>query len=267
MKGGRRDRFFFCLLEFFPEEKRWFLSKLIGLKDDSMILDWIQNFSFSELIVDFPLNLPACHSCSLECPGLESCSEPSVVEIKKKIEGLLKESTHSSLSRSFKRRLKKGFLPYWNRSLDFWIWSQYYDQLLQMFNFSFDSFGQTSLMIQSRFHYLRRHFPDHIHLWESSIPIILLELLKVKIICEKDIQNLSHLDKIFESRFKVIKKIENSQNIFIYNSDLEILCQNSRAFDSFLLAVAGQNHLLGKSQELPLWSRQKDTCFIAPHFI
>ena len=52
----------------------------------------------------------------------------------------------------------------------------------------------------------------------------------------------------------MIKKIETNLNIFIYNHDLDILVKNPRAFDSFLLALAGQNVLQKKNLKLPDWT-------------
>ena len=34
MKGGRKDNFFFCLLEHFDDGDRWFLRSLLQVKDE-----------------------------------------------------------------------------------------------------------------------------------------------------------------------------------------------------------------------------------------
>jgi RNase H-fold protein (predicted Holliday junction resolvase) len=178
MKGGRNDNFYFCLIEYYPDSKRWFLKSLLSVKDeealdnDDAIHAWINNFNVKQLVVDFPLSKPASEALN---------SEDHIKRVKEKIKNLLnedqklintnpkkyeqernkadeivynrdiflKETSHHLLSRSFKRRLKKGFLPYWNRALDFWVWKYYYDQILEMFNTSFDSFGNVSLMVLS----------------------------------------------------------------------------------------------------------------------
>lgn len=304
MKGGRRDQFYFCLLEYFEEEERWFLKSLLQVKDeeglsgDEAIRSWIQKFNVKDMVVDFPLSQAACATCLLDCPGANECPEPSVVEVRRQMSTILDQdnyfnkinpkkyeqdrnlddlfdytknkddepATNYMLSRSFKRRLKKGFVPYWNRALDFWVWCHYYNQLLEIFNLSFDSFGSTSLMVQSRFSYLRRHFPSELNLFEASGHIVMIELLRSGTILKKDLSNLSDIDLGIMARLDIIKKIERTLNIFIYDHDLEILVKNTRAFDSFLLAIAGQNLLLGKSCELPEWTRPQEVNFIAPIF-
>lgn len=296
MKGGRNDNFYFCLLEYYPDSKRWFLKSLLPVKDeevnhnDDAIHAWINNYDVKQLVVDFPLSKPA-----IECA---SEAEKKIDVVQEKIKNLLdedqklinenpkkyeqernkadeivynrdifsKETAHHLLSRSFKRRLKKGFLPYWNRTLDFWVWKYYYDQILEMFNTSFDSFGNVSLMVLFRFNYIKRHFPKELELFEANAHIIIVELLRSKIILKKDVELLSDIELGYETRLETIKKIESKLDIFIYNHDLEILVKNPRAFDSFLLALAGQNVLLKKNRELPDWTMPEETKFIIPDF-
>lgn len=295
MKGGRNDNFYFCLIEYYPDSKRWFLKSLLSVKDeealdnDDAIHAWINTFNVKQLVVDFPLSKPASES---------SQPEESIKTVREKIKDLLgedqklintnpkkyeqernkadeivynrdiflKETAHHLLSRSFKRRLKKGFLPYWNRTLDFWVWKYYYDQILELFNTSFDSFGNVSLMVLYRFNYIKRHFPQEVELFEANEQIILVELLRSKIIMKKDVAMLTDIDLGIEVRLETIKKIENKLDIFIYNHDLEILVKNPRAFDSFILALAGQNVLQGKNRKLPDWTLPDETKFIIPNF-
>lgn len=304
MKGGRNDNFYFCLIEYFPDSKRWFLKSLLPVKEEEAadtneaIHSWITNFDIKQLVVDFPLSKPASESSDYDENGNLQCSDNSLEIVQEKIKHLLeedqrlvnenpkryeqernkadeivynrdifsKETAHHLLSRSFKRRLKKGFLPYWNRTLDFWVWKYYYDQILELFNTSFDSFGNVSLMILFRFNYIKRQFPKDLEFFEANEQIILVELLRAKIIMKKDISLLNDVDIGIEARLDTIKKIESKLDIFIYNHDLEILVKNPRAFDSFLLALAGQNILQKKNVVLPDWTKPEDTKFIIPNF-
>ena len=304
MKGGKKDNFFFCLLEYFPKKERWFLNSLLQVKEhqedeDDVIRKWVENFYLKKLVLDFPLTLPPCYDCKLSCPGLNHCPKKNVKTIRTRIDSLiesdkLKKAENPKryeqernkddefdfsrdvmkrptdkhiLSRPFKRRLKKGFLPYWNRPLDFWIWTKYYDQQLEVFNNSFDSFGKASLMILSRFNYLKRHFPKDLSLFESNIQLALLELLRAKIITRKEVQGLGDFKAGPDFRHKVIKNIEKKVNIFIYHPDLEILETSSRAFDSFILALAGQRIQLGQVERPPAWAFAEKSQFVIPLFL
>ncbi|MDC1175283.1 hypothetical protein OAT67_07795 [Bacteriovoracaceae bacterium] len=304
LKGGRRDQFFFSLLEYYPEDKRWFLKSLLQVKDseeaggDEAIREWIEDYELSEIVLDVPLTLPTCSLCHIDCPGERHCPHPEVVEVRRKIDSVLEEdarmnlenpknyefarneddtfdflrdithrpSTTHIISRSFKRRLKKGYLPYWNREVDFWVWCYYYDQLLELFNTSFDSYGNSSLMVQHRFSYLRRHFPDKLALFECNTQIILVELLRSGVIRKSDIQRMNDLVEGPEAKLDIIKKVEEKLNVFIYDHDLELLVKNPRAFESFLLALAGKNIIMGKNKDLPEWTKPNEVSFISPTF-
>lgn len=305
MKGGRKDNFFFCLLDHFEDGDRWFLKSVLQVQDDDDIEDgddairsWIEKFQVDNIVIDFPLSRPACHDCELDCPGVHKCPVSEVQHVQKEAKDILEKDqklqktnpkhyererniddlfdysrdifekwpVEHLLSRSFKRRLKKGFIPYWNRTLDFWIWCFYHDQLLNLFKSTFDSFGNTSLMILSRFSYMKRHFPKSLNMFEANVNLILIELIRSKILLKKNIVNMSDLDIGVEARLDIIKKIENKLNIFIYDHDIEILVKNPRAFDSFLLAIAGQRKLLDKIIETPKWTSPEKTKFILPYF-
>ena len=177
--GGKKENFFFCLLEFYQDDGRWFLTSLNQVKEeanlnqDEAIMSWVEGSSLKQLLVDFPLSKPPCETCDLVCPGIDSCHHPVVHDVKSLMKNILEEDSHRVkenpkryeqqrvdeqmvhhsksvldkdtsthiLSKSFKRKLKKGFIPYWNRPLDVWIWINYYDQILNTFNISYDSFG------------------------------------------------------------------------------------------------------------------------------
>lgn len=302
--GGRKENFFFCLLEFYPNENRWFLKTLRQLKDeaptprDEAIMSWIKDYNLTELIVDFPLSKPLCDGCELQCPGINNCAHPVVTNIRNEIEQLLEMDEelildnpkryeqiretenmvqHSKdlsvapvkktiLSKAFKRKLRKGYLPYWNRPIDFWIWKNYYDQVLELFNISYDSFGNVSMMLLNRFKYLARHFPHNLKLFESSTYITLIELLNAKIITKKMLRELQDMNTAALARIDIIRAIEKKLQIFIYDKDLEDIVKNPKAFDSFLLAVAGKSLVMKSNRSLGEQISGDPSHFIAPDF-
>jgi hypothetical protein len=303
--GGRRENFFFCLLEHYPDQKgRWFLKSLHQVKDeeiqdrDEVLNAWIAQYGLSSMVVDFPLSRPLCETCQLECPGLSVCPQPSVVAVKEEMERLLLEdkAMHEEnpkryeqernledeidysknilhkrpeehlLSRSFKRKLRKGFVPYWHRPIDFWIWKNYHDQLLDVFKMSYDSYGHVSVMLLARLNYLKRHFPPTLTLYESSIQIILLELYRAKFIGKFQMNQLFDLDLAAMARESLLRGIESALGIFIYDHDFDQLVKNPKAFDSFLLALAGKRLLQKSCLPIPDWGNRDGGRFIVPGF-
>lgn len=311
MRGGKRDQFFFCRLEYYEQKKRWFLRNLIQVDDEELdqndeesdgdvaIYKWIEEFEIEHLVVDFPLSPPTSMTLDLGWPNTATTPQGNSIQVvREKIKELLahdekllienpkqyerdrnkddevsygdgafkKQTMDHILSRSFKRKLKRGFIPYWNRTLDFWVWTEYYDQLLDMFNISYDSFGNTGLMVLFRFNYLRKKFPDTLKLFESNTHIILLELLRANVIAKRDLLNMRDLVEGPEAKLNVLKSIENKLGVFIYEHDLEIIIKNPRAFESFLLSVSGMNYLMSKNARLPDWTLPWQTNFLVPNF-
>jgi hypothetical protein len=302
--GGKKENFFFCLLEFYQNEDRWFLTSLNQVKEESKltqdeaIMTWVESSGLKQLIVDFPLTKPPCETCDLVCPGVKNCHHPVVKTIQSKIDELMsvdqdfivsnpkkyeqervedsmvhytksildKETDDHILSKSFKRKLKKGFVPYWNRPIDFWIWRNYYDQMLKMFNISYDSFGNVSIMLMHKFHYLLRHLPRELQIFESNVQIALLELMREKIISKKNLLELQDMNVSTLARVQVAKQIEKKLNIFIYQKDLEIISKNPKAFDSFILAIVGKNLIMEQTKKIPDFGVKDNSKFVIPKF-
>jgi hypothetical protein len=302
--GGKRENVFFSLLEYYPDQSRWFLKSVKQVRDedvgnsDMAITGWVDEFALKKIIVDFPLTAPTCDSCNLDCPGSDKCHHPNVTEVRALIKDLLDQDTqlyqnnpklyeyernHDDLinynrnilnektddhllSKSFKRKLKKGFLPYWNRPLDLWVWCNYYDQLLSFFKVSYDSYGSTSTMLMAKFNYLKKHLPTDLLLYEGDTRLCLLELLRSKIISKNMIALLFDIEQSILGRLEIIKSIEKKMNIFIYDHDLELLSKNPKAFESFLLSLIGERLISNKVYTLPKWSRPNEVRFIVPNF-
>ena len=299
--GGRKDNFFFCLLEYYQDQERWFLKSLLRVQDeeqsgDKVIGEWSRSFNLKNLVVDFPQSKPACETCKLVCPGIELCPLEQVTTVFGKIKELLEldkkkydedpkkyerdrnlsdlfqyhkelfvqKNFDNLLSKSFKRKLKKGFIPYWHRPIDFWIWCEYYDQLLELFNITYDSYGHTPLMVLSRFNYLRRHFPPKLEIYEAHYPIILIELLRSKVIQLNELKFLNDFELGLKGREIILIKLEKEFNLFVYQADRDLLIKNPKAFASFLLAVAGQRKLLNQVKKLPYWADDSQVQFIVP---
>lgn len=293
-------------LEKRPQEKdaRWFLKALVAIKEeietsaDEAIIKLVHEHQLSQLVVDFPLSWPACHDCQLTCPGEALCPvfevqaardymnqilekdrksqevRPKQYEydradslmVKHNKDVLAKKTEMHLLSKSFKRRLKKGLLPYWNRPLDAWLWCQYYDQLLDLFNITYDSFGQSALMGPVRLSYLRRHWPISINVYESNVYINFVELLKGGVVKQKDLSVLAHYIQGVEGRLDVIKEIEDKLGLFVYGQDLEQLISSSMAFEAFILAVGARQAVLGQTLKAPAWASTHAENFLIPLF-
>lgn len=304
--GGRRENFFLSLLEYYPEKQRWFLKSLHQVRDeeiqdrDAIIASWVEQYGLKELIVDFPLSQPPCEeACLTNCTGAHACPRREVVEVRSEMEKLLDEDAEYErknpkkyeqdrqaslevdysknltnknpdehmLSRSFKRKLRKGFTPYWHRPIDFWVWKNYYDQLLEVFKISYDSFGNVSVMLLARLKYLVRHLPRDLKMYESSIEICLIELYRARVITKSNLFQLFDLEQASSAREVIVQQIEKNMDIFIYENDFDTIIKNEQAFESFILSVVGQRMQMNCLREIPGWGTSDGSNFIVPSFL
>ena len=303
--GGRKENFFFSLLEYYPEKRRWFLKSLHQVKDeeirdrDEIIAAWVAQYGLKELVVDFPLSKPPCESsCLPGCTGASSCPRESVEAVRREMQKLLDEDAEAyqanpkkyeqdrvsalevdysknilkkntdehMLSRSFKRKLRKGFTPYWHRPIDFWVWKNYYDQLLEVFKISYESFGNVSVMLLARLNYLLRHLPKDLVMYESNIQICLIELYRARVVSKSLLLQLFDLDLASSARETIVRNIERHMDIFIYDHDIETIIKNPNAFDSFILSVVGQRMLMNGLRSIPSWGNTDGGNFVVPSF-
>lgn len=301
-QSGKDDDFYLCyiVIDSDQHQLRFFNKESIkGPLHDLAMVEICRKHKVNHLIVDFPLSHTLCHTCTLVCPGSDHCPKKEVVYIRREIEKLILhdaeeyqanpkkyeqqrnkddlvtyaisplEKRHQSplLSKAFKRRLKKGFLPYWNRPLDFWLWVHYYDAWLKVFKTTFDSFGHVSFMHQHQLFYWKKHLNAATVLWESSPSLLLLELHRAEIISKRSLLSLSDLNQAPLARLEIIRDIKRKFFISIQERDEDDLVRIPRAFQSFLLALAGQRLKDGLVFQLPQYTLPEETHFVVPHFL
>ena len=303
LSGGKTGGYFGVILELYQaDDSRWVVKSLFDSqkvapqKKEEEFINWILNSQCQRFVTDIPPSKSFCERCEVICPGEQGCSDPSVKKIKKIIEDLLgSDLLHSSvrpkdyerkreaiksydhkrdwrseitdmppLSPSFKRKLKNNFLPYWHRSIDLYIWINFHDNLLKVLNYSFDSFGHTSLMIIKRFEYLKNILGNSIGFYESNTNVVLLQLLKSKIISRGHLNGMRFLDETtIDDKKSLIRNLEKNLNLFAYESDILDLILGPKMINAFLLALSGCSKIQGMSEELPDWCEED---FIIPNF-
>jgi hypothetical protein len=300
--GGKKDNFYFSVLEYFKTQDRWFLAKLHQVKEEDhegnqSIINWIDDYKLKNLTVDFPHSNPHCEGCKLECPGADICIDEDVIKSRKIIQNTLevdteiykndpkayerfreiekqidctekfaKQPTNGVLLKTVKNKLKKGYSPYWNRPIDVWITLNYHSFLMKYFKVSFDSFSRSSMMLKYRFNYLKKHLPSDLNFYESNAYIILLEFYRFNVISKKDLVEYTIYNSKIQSKKNIIKSIEKKLNVFIYDKDLDSLIKNPKAFESFLLSIVSQRLYLNDYYKLPEWSLRDNENFLIPKF-
>jgi hypothetical protein len=286
---GPHSAAYLSILEVHGEHIRPFLKSVWAVKGDNALW-WKEQldveFHVQVMATDLPLNLPACSSCQLACPGEDRCPVQDVVMARETIQYILGEDHKYSqerpkdyefrrldlemkkqmdleeervgilnldapLQKSLKRKLKKGLSPYWHRPFDAWLWVRYQRSMMHFFKSGFDILGTHSLSSLMRFQYLQKQFPPQMQLVESSWMIVLLELWDQDVISTRMLENLKNWELEAETRLAIIRKCEENFSLFIYSHDLELMVKEFRAFASFLLALSALAFGQGKRHPLP----------------
>ena len=258
--SGKTSQFIACVLDYFSPGNRWVLDKIYFSSDSNNTVSdsfesWVKANKITDLVLNFPITGTVCDSCTLECPGEDNCAHPTISEMRKALSDTLEkdsnfeqknpkdyerernrqdEYVHAKsvfadasgklpLSKSLKKRLRRGFIPYWNRPVDLFVWLNYYNELIKVFNYSYDSFGHSSLMNIKRLHYLYKHLKG-VNVLESNIYINFLELLKADYLSPEDLYGMKYVDEFSVSlRRNIVSKIEKNLNLYINEDDSALL--------------------------------------------
>jgi len=249
-----------CFIEYFPKEKRFFLSSLKSSKDlkikdtDSFIIENLNTANLESIITSAPVAQNLIDKYEQE----EFCLNDKVLEINKIIEE--KKKIASSV---LKRKLNKGFHAYMARPLDIWIHFEYHELIMKYFKSSWDVFIKHYSTIPARIKYLWEDIPNE-KMKESHYIIGLIELKNAKILDSRHLYELAHSDTAQTARANILKQLEKHLALFIYKNDFDILVRKPKAFEAMILALSGQYDLLKKTKEMDNWA--EDSQFMIPSF-
>ncbi|MEZ4871517.1 MAG: hypothetical protein R2827_04560 [Bdellovibrionales bacterium] len=119
LAGGKTDKAALAVMEYYPKQKKVFLSHLIDrIKSDEKVsadakIHQYLSMDFQPIdrvAIDVPLTLPKCIRCRLKCPGFELCTEPEILWLWEQYN-----------SRNKKKKPKKLFTPYTERCSEVFI--------------------------------------------------------------------------------------------------------------------------------------------------
>lgn len=260
----------------------------------------------SQWIIDAPFTAPFCHQCPLPCPGLQDCARPEFQQLKGQLQDLLVQDGQSyqaapkryeqqrlasqqvsvlgpqlgsiygqptdalafQLSPALKRRLREDFLPYRHRGLDLWVWMNYQELWPRVFRSSFDPWGSMTSTHQGVLNYVQRFFkPLAWQWWESSGPLILLELYRAGVVTWEQLSQWQG-PLATGARAGMLKKLQQHASFPHLDQTLMNQCVASpKWFHSYLLFLAAQAKVSGAVYEIDACYLADGQQFVAPHFL
>lgn len=229
--GGKGAKTSLSLLEYFPSEKKLFLSDLfINIKSseqfsaDSELIDLIESHrrSLKMIGIDVPLSLPPCVQCRLRCPGHEDCD---VSEVQWMRHRFMKMGRGRD-----KKRPNRMFTPYTERCIEQYIQSEIGVDLA-----SDHALGANKGPLALRGRYLKKRLPKAL-LKEVNTRVSFFRLAKSLGLRKSLQKNYRQLVKGDEARLQFLESLSEKDLCFFYHRDFQAMLKDLNAFESFLSA-------------------------------
>lgn len=230
LSGGKADKTGFALVEYFPDQKKVFLSSLVdqiqnedGISADLQIHKMIESLgkSVESIAVDTPLTWPKCLRCRLKCPGFEKCSEPEI-----------KWMTKFYNRKNSDKRPFKVMTPYTERCSELY-WEETLEEKMPLQS----AMGSNRAPLTSRIHFIKRRLKSN---FIEVVPKISFWRLGLSLgVAKSKLRLHRHWDGGEESRQLFIEALLKQNLSFIYEQDRKILIEDQYAFDAFLAALTG----------------------------
>ncbi|MFZ3229775.1 MAG: DUF429 domain-containing protein [Pseudobdellovibrio sp.] len=232
LAGGKSDKACVALIEYYPKNKKIFLSRLYEkikseekISADLKIHELIeQNKDTLEYVAfDVPWNLPACITCKKKCPGYENCNEPHIKWMWSHYDEKMK-----------KKKPKKFFTPYTQRSIEMYFATE----LEESFSIH-HAMGSNSAPLLARANFIKKRLSENIKCIEVNPKLTLWRIGRTLDVMKS---HLRHHRAAFggdDSRRLFLHAMNERNLTFIYHQDMKQMVDNSHAFDAFICALTG----------------------------
>lgn len=242
LAGGKSDKTCLAHLEYYPGQKKIFLSRLVdGIKTegdisaDLILHDEIINRAknIELLAYNVPLTLPKCVSCRLKCPGYENCNEEEVLWMWDHYRKLQLEGSE-----------KKLFTPYTERCVEQYLATE----LEEPFQLQ-HALGANQAPLTARAIFLNRRlkmkvievFP-RLSLWRIGL---VLHIQKSYLRFHK------HQLGGAEARQAILKELQLREIAFFYEQDVRLMIENVNAFDAFICGLTAVLKFTNQCEKRP----------------
>ncbi len=230
LAGGKSDKACVAILEYYPQNKKIFLSRLFekikseeeisgDLKIRELILQDDQSVKY--VAFDAALSLPNCLTCKCRCPGFELCKEPH-------IEWMWKHYREHKKG----KRPSKLFTPYTQRAVEMYFQTK----LEEKFDIH-HAMGANSAPLMARAIYIKNHLPAELECIEVFPKLTMWRLGESLGLMKSTLKDHRAAFGGDESREKFIQALNEKNMAFIYHQDAKSMVENSHAFEAFLCGM------------------------------
>ncbi len=232
LAGGKSDKACVALIEYYPQNKKIFLSRLFEklkseekISVDLKIHDLIdQNKETLEYVAfDIPWSLPSCLSCVKKCPGYENCNEEHIQWMWNHHDEKMK-----------KKKPKKIFTPYTQRCVEMHFATELEEQFTMH-----HAMGSNSAPLLARAQFITKRIDASVKCIEVNPGLTLWRIGRMMDMMKS---HLRHHRAAFggdEARKQFLHHLNEKNLTFIYHQDMKQMIENSHAFEAFLCALTG----------------------------
>ena len=250
LSGGKSDKTCLVFLDYYPQQKKLILSKLVEkikteefLSGDLKIHELIAPLQDQLLSVafDVPLTLPKCVVCKLKCPGYESCNEPEI----RYSQEIQRQDAH-------KKRPRKLHTPYTQRCVETYL--AHAEQELDVHH----ALGANLAPLTARAMFIARR----------------LQIRCIEVFPKLSVWRLGRELRINKTHLKVYRNAVGgnearesflkAMNLFMYEQDRLQLIDNFHAFDALICAYTAYLEYLGKTEPRPEGFPKKEAWMAIP---
>lgn len=242
LAGGKTDKTCVALVEYYPEQKKIFLSRLFERirTEDEVSADQqlhqllTQGPAKLDLVAfDVPLSFPICLECKLTCPGYEACGE-------NEIEWMWRQQRKVNE----RKKPKKLFTPYTQRAVELYLSSE----IEEVFHLP-HAMGANIAPLTSRARFVARRleaptievFPK-LSIWRIGKA---LQVGRTHLLFHK------HSSGGDDSRKVFLNRLVDKQMAFIYEQDARVMAENNQAFEAFITALTAVLNFSGQCEPRP----------------
>lgn len=242
LAGGKTDKTCMSVLEYYPVQKKVFLSRLFDkiksegeISSDLMVHRLITHCPgpVESVAFDVPLRLPKCLRCKLKCPGYENCDQPEIQWMWK----------HYRAHKN-KKSPAKLFTPYTERCVEQYLQTQLEEpfQAQHALGSNLAPLTARALFIGRRLKIPQVEVYPKLSLWRigSSLSVP-----------HSHLRFHRHWESGHSSRAFVIQRLMEKNIAFIYDQDVKILVESAHAFDSFICALTALLSFRGQCEPRP----------------
>lgn len=229
LTGGKTDKTAVAVIEYFPSEKKIFLSHLYDnikpdkiKSSDQVLYELLNNThkSLKTIAIDAPLQPPKCIKCKLKCPGYEVCKEPEI----KWMHAIYKK-------RNKHKKPKKMFTPYTERCAETYISSELEEPFMRS-----HTLGANMAPIYARAHFLSRRLGKK-NFIEVYPKLSLWRIGRSLQIQKSYLRYHKHSFDGESIREILLEKLSEKNIAFLYDHDRKIMIKHKQAFDAFICAL------------------------------